>query len=114
MSFIFVPRHSTVQIDCSINASVSPLLQITIVNMSSSLQFSMDGGQIETLHNHGLFQETSDQSMPMSTKALLINNTEINNQTIIRCAYRSTQHTITLFTYGEYLKIIRFTIPVSL
>ena len=107
---MYVPRNARVFIDCIMDNSHS----FWAINLGGDdfdifLQFSTNYGK-ENLNNHGVYElppmETS--GMPSALK-LLINNTDINNRTIIQCFDGNKLHKTTLYLYSKlyhhYLKL---------
>ena len=97
--YLFIPRDSTIEMNCTtLDETKSPTWSIDIASdvVMFPLQFASQG---EDLNAHGLFK-IDDPGTPTMVR-LLINNTEINNQTVINCNRRGALATTTLFVYSK-------------
>ena len=82
-----VPLVSTVLLSCTLPTPSDPLWSVDLSSDSSPvrLQFNTRSAR---LNAHGLYElpSVTDHQTGMTTLRLLINNTAINNQTLIDCA----------------------------
>ena len=106
---VHVPQDSTVVITCTTaNSSFSPFWTVDLANDSSTqLQFS---SKSDELNAHGVY-ELPQMEIPetnLITLRLLINNTAVNNQTVIHCDRGSDSIQTTLYhAAGRYQNKIR-------
>ena len=98
-----VPVNSTVLINCTTNQSHPHWLIDVPAPGIPPKTFSVVGGQKTFLNQNGLYelQKVSINGDPSTRLRLLINNTELNNQTVVKCIGhdRDILET-TLFMYG--------------
>ena len=101
--FLFIPRGSTIELNCTaLHETRSPIWQIDIANDTSMLQLQF-GNRGEDLNARGLFK-IEEPGAPTNTVRLLINNTAVNNQTVISCDRGvDAQATTTLFVFSRSL-----------
>ena len=102
MPYLLVPQNSTVFINCALGSDAEmPYFEVNIASFSQRARFVMSQGESQ-LNNHGLFliqRPTSDSSLAV----VEINNTNINNGTIMRCTYFGNQGSdlvTSLLVYG--------------
>ena len=99
MPYIFAPQDSTIIINCTADGENS-VWSIDLANESSSTQHQFSSRQ-DLLNAHGVYELHSIETPGMPrTSRLLINDTEINNQTEIFCNGENTSNHITLFIVG--------------
>ena len=103
---VLIPVNSTVLMNCTTNLSL-PYWLIDVPAAGIGPKSFVDlGGQETFLNENGLYnlQEVSIDGGP-STLRLLINDTELNNQTVVKCiaGNRDILET-TLFIYGMLIK----------
>ena len=104
---ILIPVNSTVLINCTINQSYPHwLIDVPAAGIGPK-SFTDVGGQLMFLNDNGLYelQQISGAEGEPSTLRLLINDTERNNQTVVKCigGDRDILET-TLFIYGMLIK----------
>ena len=94
--YVLVPRHSTVEIHCTENSDF--LLNIWSVDLGSDTSGIQYRGGDRQLRDHGIYElpPLNSSGMP-SVLRLLINDTDVNNQTQIFC----NMHSTTLLVYGK-------------
>ena len=99
-SFIYAPHNASVYINCTTNSS-NPFWSINLAgdNVDSFLPFFPRG---EDLNNEGLYDIGVAGGTVPPTLRLLINDTEVNNQTMIECVGRAVTHRTVIFLYGKY------------
>ena len=106
MPYIFVPRESTVEINCTAqDRSYSPSWFINLAN--DTKDFPLSFIQKDELNDHGVHElpRIERPGMP-PTLRLLINDTSRNNQTVIICDQSATTSSTTiLFVLGKLLKM---------
>ena len=99
MPYVFVPRESTVELNCT--------AQWVIDLANDTTDFPLPFNLIqEELSAHGVYELPMIETPGMPpTQRLLINDTERNNQTVIRCV-RSVAvfSATTLFIHGNLLQ----------
>ena len=98
-----VPLASTVLLNCTLPTSSEPLWSIDLSSDSHRGRFQFDT-QSTRLKNHGLYElpSVTNHEAGMTTLRLLINNTAINNQTLIDCAGGlGESYSITLFVFSK-------------
>ena len=105
---ILIPVNSTILIYCTTNQS-SPYWSIDLAAADvGPKSFTDVGDQITFLNENGLYElpQVNIEGEP-STLRLLINDTEMNNQTVVKCVGgdRDILET-TLFVYGMLIKSI--------
>ena len=83
-SILPVPLHSTVHLNCTLQSSSRPLWSIDLPDDSTSGRFQFDT-QRRRLNAHGLYELPSITEAGMTTLRLLVNNSTINNRTLIDC-----------------------------
>ena len=104
--FVYVPHNASVYINCTTDSN-NPFWSIDPAGdeLNTPLQFTTRG---EELNNEGLYDiEVSGGTVP-PTLRLLINNTELNNQTVIECVGERVNLRTVIFLYG---KLMLYTIP---
>ena len=108
-SFVYVPHNASVYINCTTDRS-DPFWSINPAEdeLDSFLQFPTRG---EDLNNEGLYDIKVAGGMP-PTLRLLINDTEVNNQTVIECVGRAVTHRTVIFLYGKYTVSFKFNFVV--
>jgi hypothetical protein len=94
--FVYVPHNASVYINC-ITDSSSPFWSIDPAEdgLDSFLPFTTRG---EALNNEGLYNINVAAEM---TLRLLINDTEVNNQTKIECVGETVVLRTVIFLYGK-------------
>jgi hypothetical protein len=97
-TFVYVPHNASVYINCTTDSS-SPFWVVNPAEdgLDISLQFATRG---EALNNEGLYDLNVAAEM---TLRLLINNTEVNNQTKIECVGETVHLRTVIFLYGELM-----------
>ena len=103
-SFLFIPRDSTIKMSCtSLHQTKSPIWSIDLASEEGPFQhrFGSDGDDI--LHTNGLFK-MEEPGTPTLVR-LLINNTAVNNQTVIHCNRHGAQATATIFILSRSLLV---------
>ena len=104
--FVYVPHNASVYINCTTDSN-NPFWSIDPADdeLETPLQFATRG---EALNNEGLYDiEVLGGTVP-PTLRLLINNTELNNQTVIECVGERVNLRTVIFLYG---KLMLYTIP---
>ena len=106
MPYIFAPQESTIIINCTADGEQS-FWSIDLANDSVSTQHQFSTRR-ELLNAHGVYElpQIETPGMP-PTLRLLINDTDINNQTEILCTDGENKliHT-TLFITGKYHDLV--------
>ena len=99
-NYIFIPRESAVIINCIADGE-KPFWSIELANDSTSTQHQFSTRQ-SILNAHGVYElpQIETPGMPPSLR-LLINDTEVNNQTEIHCTGETTSISSTLFIIGK-------------
>lgn len=81
-SCFFVPQDATVQINCTADGTY-PFWAINLANDATSVQYQFGrDDQIKILNAHGIYELSRTENIMQ----LLINDTEVNNQTEIHCS----------------------------
>lgn len=108
---VYVPHNASVYINCTTDSS-DPFWSINPAEdeLDSFLQFATRG---EDLNNEGLYEIEVAPGMT-HTLRLLINNTEINNQTKIECVGRTVTLKTVVFLYGKLMCSAWWANPFSL
>ena len=97
--YLFVPQDATVQINCTADSN-SPFWAIDLANDSTSVQYQFGrSDQIEILNAHGIYELSRIETPETIIMRLLINNTEVNNQTEIHCSDEVS--TLILFVFRK-------------
>ena len=102
MPYLFVPQNSTVTIHCPTDSG-TPYWSIDLANDSTDTQYQFSTRQ-EVLNAHGVYQIETPGVPP--TLRLLINDTAVNNQTVIYCLGGAVSHITTLFNIGRFIIIM--------
>ena len=99
--FVYVPHNASVYINCTTDSS-DPFWAINPAEdeLDSFLQF---GNRGEDLNNEGLYDIKVSEGTVPPTLRLLINDTEVNNQTVIECVGRTVTHRTVIFLYGKLM-----------
>ena len=97
-----MPLASTVLLNCTLPSSSDPLWSADLSSDSTPVrfQFKTHSGKLNT---YGLYElpNVTNHETGMTTLRLVINNTAINNQTLIDCAGRFGESFLTtLFVFG--------------
>ena len=94
---VYVPRNASVFINCNTNSSNSFwAIDLAGDDFNVFLPFATSR---EYLNDHGVYE--LERPGMLSALRLLINNTEINNQTMIRCYGGTKLHQTTLYLYSK-------------
>ena len=100
-----IPINSKVLINCTTNLS-SPYWSIDLAAADVGRKsFTNVGNQVMFLNENGLYEllKVNIEGEGPSTLSLLINDTEVNNQTVIKCIGGDLDIlTTTLFVYGKF------------
>ena len=111
---LLIPRGSTIKMSCtSLDQAKSPSWSIDIGSdgIMFHYQFGSQDGDA-ALHNAGLFRIVEPATI--TTERLLINNTAVNNQTMITCnRHQGAVATTTLFIFSRSLFMYQSTIHVA-
>ena len=100
MPYLFVPENSTVIINCTTSSS-APLWSIDLGTDPdiAQLQFAT---RTDKLNANGVYELPPVEAQGLlSTIRLLINDTSMNNQTMIICDGGNEQFETTLYVYGK-------------
>ena len=102
--YLLVPTCSTVEVICTaVDESKIPIWAVDLISEPGAVQFQF-GSRSDDLNSHGVYElpqiETPGSGVP-PTLRLLINNTAVNNQTVIYCDRRGAASTTTLFVFGK-------------
>ena len=101
--YLFIPRNSTIEMNCtSLDESRLPSWSIDIANDAVTIPIQFTIEDTIDLNAYGLFK-IEEPGTPSTTVRLLINNTAVNNQTVINCIRRGAQATTTLFVVSRSL-----------
>ena len=95
-----VPLNSTVRLNCTLKSSSRPLWSIDLPDDSTDGRFQFDT-QRRRLNAHGMYELPSIIEAGMTTLRLLINNTAINNRTLIDCAGGPGESILTRLIVGS-------------
>jgi hypothetical protein len=97
-TFVYVPHNASVYINCTTDSS-SPFWSIDPAEdgLNTPLQFAT---RAEALNDEGLYNINVAAEM---TLRLLINNTEVNNQTKIECVGETVTLGTVIFLYGKLM-----------
>ena len=101
---LLVPRDSTIEMSCtSLDQTSPPIWSIDIASHGIVFPYQFGTPAADAvLHNSGLFKIV-EPGTPTAER-LLINNTAVNNQTMISCNRHQGQPAITtLFVYSRSL-----------
>jgi hypothetical protein len=101
---VLVPLASTVALNCTLVSSSDPLWSVDLAGDSSPVRFQFNTHSAK-LNAHGLYElpSVTDHGTGMITLRLLINNTAVNNQTLINCAGGPNESFLTtVFVFGTY------------
>ena len=98
--YVFAPQESTIVINCTADGQ-QPFWSIDLANDSVSTQHQFSTRR-ELLNAHGVYElpQIEIPGMP-STLRLLINDTEVNNQTEILCNGENKSIHTTLFIISK-------------
>ena len=100
MPYLFVPQDSAVIINCT-TGDDTPHWTIDLGNDSTTSQYQFSSRRKE-LNAHGVYELPWIESPGMPpTLRLLINDTTINNQTVIHCIGDNKSYSSTLFVAGR-------------
>ena len=96
---IRMPPNSTVEIHCKLAKNEDPFWSINLGEdpIDSAFQF---GTRHTVLNAYGVFELPKTPDIP-PTLRMLVNDTNINNQTIIACVGLSESRRIVLFLQGR-------------
>ena len=107
-SYLLVPVNSTVLINCTTDRS-SPhwSIDLPVAHIVTSINFLLPDG-IMLLNEYGLYQlhnrEDIIEEQPFTLR-LLINNTQLSNQTVVKCVGENQAIlATTLFVYGTSIE----------
>ena len=101
---MYVPHNASVYINCTTDSN-NPFWSINPAEdeLDRFLQFPTRG---EDLNNEGVYDIGVAEGTVPPTLRLLINDTEMNNQTVIECVGRAVTNTTVIFLYGELMYTI--------
>ena len=97
---VYMPHNASVYINCTAHNN-NDFWQIDLAGdmFDIFLQFGASG---KVLNAHGVYELSRIETPGMPpTLRLLINDTQSNNKTIIRCFVESELHETTLYLYGK-------------
>ena len=105
-----VPVNSTVRINCTTDMAYPHWsIDLPVADIAKSRLFVDFGGQKALLNNFSLYQLHSPEDIiegELSTLRLLITNTKLNNQTVLKCIGDNRNIlTTTLFVYGMLISL---------
>lgn len=107
-TLLFVPQGSSVRISCTADSnSPSIFWSIDLASHPSTVQFQFGTGSA-ALHAAGVYElsDIKSDSKKVTTLRLLINDTAMNNGTIIHCTHGQLSSPITattsLFVFGKF------------
>ena len=96
---MYVPHNASVHINCTTDSD-SPFWAIDLPGdqLTTPFQFATRG---KVLNDYGLYElpRIGTPGMP-PTLRLLVNDTEINNQTVIECVGENVARQTTVYLYG--------------
>ena len=99
----YAPHNASIYINCALESQVMPFWAINVADFNSDLQFVVPT-QEELLNNRGLYELPPTDTPGMSlVLTLLINDTGVNNNTVIKCSSLTVgvrQIQTTLYLYG--------------
>ena len=99
---VHMPRNANVYINCTLERQSTPFWEIRLADITTSLRFSDEANQRQTLKDRGVYNLPLMPGMPPILR-LLVNKTEVNNNTVIRCSDLSyDDRRTTLYLYGTY------------
>ena len=99
---MLVPRDSTAKMSCtSLDQTSPPIWSIDIASDGIVFPYQFGTPAADAvLHNGGLFKMVEPETP--TAERLLINNTAVNNQTVISCnRHQGEFATTTLFVFSE-------------
>ena len=92
-------NSTTVEINCKLKENVEPFFELSLDGINTPLSFF---NRREFLNDQGVFELPSLESPgEPPTLRLLINDTERNNQTVVKCNGIEESRQTTLFVYGK-------------
>jgi hypothetical protein len=99
---VYAPQNASVFITCVMDSSNSFwAIDLAGDDFDIFFQFSTESGR-EYLNDHGVYQLPPTAMLGMlSAQKLLINNTDINNHTIIKCFDGNKLYQTTLYLYSK-------------
>ena len=105
--YLFATQESTIIINCTADAyGELPFWSIDLANDSVSTQHQFSTRQ-DLLNAHGVYELPWIETPGMpSTLRLLMNDTEVNNQTEIFCTRENTSLQTTVFVIGKYHDLV--------
>ena len=105
---VYAPHNASVHINCTLETQGMPFWAINVADFNSDLQFATQG---ELLNNRGLYElpRIDTPGMPLILR-LLINDTGVNNNTVIKCSslivgVREMQTTLYLYGMSSMLHV---------
>ena len=102
-----MPRNASVYIDCTLESQTKPfwLVDLAADGLSVDRQFNVPATE-KVLNDYGVYQI----EVAPPTLRLLINDTNINNQTVIKCFDgQSALRQTSLYLYGMLLFMLCMT-----
>ena len=106
MSYVLVPQNSTTIINCAYKGITQPYFEVDIANTTfADIEFSDEREQRNILSSYDLYEISNSPSAVIE-----INNTNVNNGTVIRCTYigKLMPEEIKLRVYGLFNLHISF------
>ena len=101
MPYLFLPLNSTVEIHCTaLSDEDTPFWAADLASDSKSVQFRAGDREFNA---NGLYALPAAGTPP--TLRLLINDTAVNNQTVVYCNRDEKELSSTLFVYGKSTKL---------
>ena len=102
--FVYVPHNASVYINCTTDSN-NPFWSIDPAEdeLDSFLQFAT---RSEELNNEGLYDIAVSGGTVPPTLRLLINDTEVNNQTVIECVGKTVTNRTVIFLYGKLMQYL--------
>ena len=98
-----MPHNANVYINCTLERQSTPFWEIRLADFTTDLRFSDLANQRQTLKDRGVCNLPLIRGM-LPILRLLVNKTEVNNNTVIRCSDLSTSdRQTTLYLYGTYI-----------
>lgn len=99
---VHMPYNANVYINCTLERQSTPFWEISLADFTLDLRFSDEANQRQTLKDRGVYNLPLIPGMPPILR-LLVNKTEVNNNTVIKCSdFSNDDRQTTLYLYGTY------------
>ena len=99
---VHMPHNANVYINCTLERQNTPFWEISLADFTLDLTFSDEANQRQILKDRGVYNLPLIPGMPPILR-LLVNKTEVNNNTVIKYSDLSNDdRQTTLYLYGTY------------